>query len=301
MPFFYLCPIKGLSSPPMGFRPAFAWDVVLGPGLVWRTVREADLELFDQFWDFFTEGISAWARKRLRDADTWLVGEADDEAAIQAVPGQVVSFAVAASLQGRTAIQTRFMIFEGKDGLLSPWHSRAEDWVRVTRPRGWSSSVQVDQENLERRERIAASFGYVRRAFGSADSHAFLRAVGRYRGAIFSQFVEATAILLCASLEALSKFEFRRVQKQIRRRLLPRYSKKTGNEEEVLAELYKLRDASAHGLIHELDTKTRRGEALSQGYDLTRQILRSALADNKLYEEATKGPDEMKAYLDRDA
>lgn len=296
--FFYLSPIKGMSSPHMGFSPRFAWEVELEPGLAWRTVRKTDGELFDRFWEVFGDGIAVWERKELGRADTWLVGEAADKVALQQTPTQVLAFAVAASLQGRTAIQTRFMIFENRDEGPRPWRSHYEDWVRTIRLGDWSTSVQVDEENLEKRERVGKSFGYVRRAFHAPGDHAFTRAVGRYRGAVFSQFVEATAILLCASLEALGKFAVRRGQRQVARRLLPKYSKNEGGEEDVLEQLYKLRDASAHGLVHELDTRTERGEALRRGLDLTRHILRNALADDELYERASKGEDAMKAYLD---
>src|SRR5687767_13735883 len=124
------------------------------------------------------------------------------------------------------------MIFENQDGEPSPWRSSTyEDWVRTTRLSDWPQSVLVDEES---RNRVCRTFGYVRRAFHAPTDHPFLRAVGRYRGAVFSQFVEATAILLCASLEALGKLDAGPGQPQVLERLVPKYSKKEGLEKDVL-------------------------------------------------------------------
>jgi hypothetical protein len=281
----------------MNFSPKFRWEVELEPGLVWRTVLKNDRELFDRFWGVHRHVIAESERFHLGNADTWLEGEAFDEDDVRTILPKVISFAVAVALNESVAIQTRFMVFANRDDGPTPGpHSNFEDWVRTTQFQGWSSSVPADNE--ESRERIRKSYRDVRRAFTATADHAFLRAVARYRGAVFSQFVEATAILLCASLEALGMVEDEKGQTQVKKRLIPRYSKNEGSEREVMNRLYRLRDASAHGLVHRLKTRGKRGQALRQGFELTRLIIRNALSDDELHVAASKGPDAMKAYLD---
>lgn len=296
--FVFLSPVKGLASAHMNFSPRFAWKVELEPGLSWRTVREKDRELFDSFWGVHGHVIAESERFQLRTADTWLEGEAADQDGVQAILGKVISFALAASLSEGVSIQTRFMVFENREDGPGPGsHSNFEDWVRPTRV-GDHSSVTVDDE--ESRERIRNRYTDVRRAFRSPKDHAFLRGVGRYRGALFSQFVEAAAILLCASMEALAKIEGEPGETNVKRRLIRKYAKRDGAEDvkrAIINRLYRLRDDSAHGLVHQLPSGNRR-EALRQGFELTRVILRKALADDDLYAAASEGPDAMKAYLE---
>lgn len=294
--FMFLSPIKGLSFAHLGYSSAASWEEELDPGFVWRTARKTDPDLFDHFWGFFADGIAVWERDQLKTADTWLEGEVAAANTIQQVPGQVVSFAVTATLHGRVTIFTRFMIFKNRDEGPSPWASPSVDPIRTLRLGPWPFSVSIDDES---RRRVKESYQHVRRAFDAPPDHAFLRAIGRYRGAVFSQWVESTAILLCASLEALGKFKGEPGQARVTDRLIPRYSKKQGNEIDVLKQLYDLRHASAHGGVHEdLDTREKRIEALDRGLALTRHIVRNALADNDLYARATKGPPAMMDYLD---
>lgn len=89
--------------------------------------------------------------------------------------------------------------------------------IRLARLESWPLQQPTTAEG---RRRIAETFPFVKRAFEVPHEHSFLGAVGAYRVAMTSTFVDATPILLCAALEALAA-DFNSAV--VIRRLVPRH------------------------------------------------------------------------------
>jgi hypothetical protein len=112
-----------------------------------------------------------------------------------------------------------------------------------------------------------------------------------------SRFLDATAILLCASLEALAGDDEARV---VSRRLIARYF--SGDEaggREILERLYLLRHWFAHSItIPAMRDSETRIRTTQEGITLVKEILISALADTAFFEASARGIREARAYLD---
>jgi hypothetical protein len=298
----WLVPIRGIFQS-VYERWADPWlDAPMPPlsletAVTWRLANEGDREAMNAWFSFYNEYFSPDDANTYSSSETLLEGEdtlTRLEAAGRTTAGDVaLAFVLAASLHTQSHLRVRWLRFERREERLLP-HSGGPPVEFSVLP-GWDLAQGL---RLEERDRIVRSYAHVRRAFPSESDHSFRRALGAYRVAMTSRFLDATAILLCASLEALAADDEASV---VSRRLIPRFLSVTeaAQAEDVLKRLYLLRHWFAHSiLIPLMREKETRLTTLRDGAALVKEILASALADDSFFDVSARGVREARAYLD---
>jgi hypothetical protein len=298
----WLAPIRGIFQD-LHERWVTPWQeqpmepLTLMPGVEWRAATDEDRRLMGGWFSFYEQFVARDEAERLTGADSVLSGEdtlSQEEARKRNPFPIVLPFIIGASLHTECFLRTQWLRFDQQsDGTFRP-HSGGPA-IRLARLESWPLQQRTTAED---RRQIAETFQFVKRAFEVPHEHSFLRAVGAYRVAMTSTFVDATPILLCAALEALAG-DFNSAV--VIRRLVPRYLTSTEDSvgRERLEALYLLRHWFAHSaLIPKMSDMESRKRALSEGVEILKEILRAAVADDSFFEASASGVKKARAYLD---
>jgi hypothetical protein len=261
-------------------------------GVEWRlSPSDAERELMERWFEFYRDGVAKVEATDFVHADTVLVGAPFP--LNESMPPFVTSFVIAASLHVDSRVRSRMLLFDHSGGEWQP-HSAAS-MEQFTRLQNWSPQRPVQPET---REAITRTYVAVRRGVARGLEHPFFLALAGYRMAASSGFSEVTAILLCSALEAIAADDESGV---VTRRLVPRYldSTEPSEAEGRLADLYLLRHRFVHStLIPRMGDAKVRAQALSEGYAVVKEILRNAIADDRLGDTAAQGVRNARQFLD---
>lgn len=293
----YIAPIRGLFLPPE--RRQDRIEVDLGSGLAWRTPTPEDRRRLTLWAEFFSLGGSKLEARQLAAAATVLTRdsvEVERDESDEQFGWDRLAFLVTLTLHLSASVGTRTILFEKheKDDVEVVGNTDSDRTLRLP---NWTRAVPMPQDLPER---VPASFAAVRRAIRAEDGHRFKRSVGAYRAAIFADFLEPTAILLCATLEALGTTSGSKILERLSERLIPRWSRASPldrPDEEVLARLYRLRSVYVHGDALRWPALEDRLTILEDGLNLTKRILASALTDDQYFEVAGAGKKALERYL----
>ena len=297
----WIAPIKGV------FQDVFerwadhfnetTFSIELEPGIVWRSTTSEDRSRLTDWFDFYQEFHAPdEAQSVIQGADSVLSptepGPLEERGHAYA---RLVGFVTALSLHTAVPLNGRLLSFEIEESPearvlpVGGFHP-----IETTRLRTWGNRLQ-EPLPLSRMEEVPPTFQAVMRALDQTIDHAFLRTISAYRGAVSRQvFMDAIPILTCASLEALTGAY---KEDAVIRRLVPRYVPDADRSH--LEQLYRLRHWFAHGAaIPEMRDPTVRDQTLDKGLALTKEILRTALADEDLFNAATSGTRTLGRLLD---
>jgi hypothetical protein len=194
----WLVPIQGVFRDHLEeetFRPPGPFSIRLEPGLEWRSKTEADQQLIAEWYQSWSEHLGSLTRDTAEGADSVLSAEGQEGMTSE----MVASFVLALSLHTRVRILSQRLHFryEGSD---RPYHE-GDPPARTIRLRDWPEEEPITQVT-----RLAVADTFTRiRALRQDPQTGVAWALGAYRSAIsHHDFVDAVAILACASLEALS-------------------------------------------------------------------------------------------------
>jgi hypothetical protein len=211
---------------------------------------------------------------------------------LESVGGALDAFLISLSLHTRTPLTwqlMRFEIEESAEGALIP-HSGAR-LGRGVQLRSWRLAQPITRTTIAA---VVETYPSVRQVRGDPLDNGLARSLGAYRAATSSQtFIDAVAILACASLDALTVTHR---SEDVIARVVPRYVPEDVRPH--LEALYLLRHWFAHGAkVPEMKDPEVRFRTLDQGLQAVKDALRAAFADPELLAAARSGVKAVKAHL----